>query len=131
LHSSAVLSAPREIQSSIIWMIGSASGPPDSGMSRPGPWPRSFFTRKLFAGSPGFTRSRPAASGRSAGRFTRLLSETSSVSRTSWPWRAKVEWQDGSAQLVCRTRCTLLKERMPLRFAQAPSSVQASASAIG
>jgi hypothetical protein len=46
---------------------------PDSGIERPGPWPRSFFTRKLFAGSPGFTRTSPAASGRSAGRLTRLL----------------------------------------------------------
>src|SRR5262245_22763380 len=74
---------------------------------------------------------RSVASGCAAGRPTRLLYDRSSVSRTSSPLRWNVEWHDGSAQLVWKTFCTLAKDRMPLRFAQAPSLVHASASAIG
>jgi hypothetical protein len=112
-------------------MIGSASGPPDSGIERPGPWSRSFFTRKLFAGSRRLHAQQARRFGQVGGAVDEALVRDVLRLEYESPWRPNVEWHDGSAQLVCRTRCTLLKERMPLRFEHAPSAVQASASAIG
>src|SRR5262245_25245379 len=84
-------------------------------MRSPGAVPLSFWIRKLWSGFPGTTKTLPAAAGSAlvTGRLTRLVYETSSVLSTKPPWRARGEWQEGSAQLLLKISCTVRNGLIP------------------